>query len=303
MGAVTGSRANTGRGGAPRSGKLLVEAEVARGPASVVHAARLAGESGDPSASRLAVKAYDPALRVLTPDASRFESAIDPRLARVRRGDETGDLPRDRLHRVTDLVRGAPGVLATVGSLRGLVELWAEVSRALGAAHARGIAHGHVHPGHALVLAGANGAAPRPFVVDAGVVLTPQAARLHPESAALLAPEAIEELLADRPAPATRDADVYSTAASLLAALGARPAAASLEGLLEAKRRLRPPVIAAAAVGRALDGRALGAVLARALSPDRELRPHDGDELARELSALLELPGPPHPPLRTGDTK
>jgi len=286
MGALTGSRA-TGRGGAPRSGKLVLEGEVARGPASVVHAARLAGESGDPSAARLAVKAYDPALRVLSPDASRFEQAIDPRLARVRRADETGELPRDRLHRVTDLVRGAPAVLATLGSLRALVAFWAEAASVLGAAHARGAAHGHVHPGHALVLAGTNGAAPRPFVVDAGVVLTPQAARLHPEQAALLAPEALEELLADRPAPATRDADVYALAASILAALGVRPRARTLEALLDQKRREREPVIAAAAVGRSIDGGALARVLARALSPDRERRPRDADELGRELAALL----------------
>src|SRR5262245_9314031 len=121
MGAVTGSRANTGRGGAPRSGKLVLEAEIARGPASVVHAARVSAPDGTPSASRLAVKAYDPSLRVLSPDASRFEASIDPRIARVRRAEETGDLPRDRVHRVTDIVKGAPATLATLGSLRAVV--------------------------------------------------------------------------------------------------------------------------------------------------------------------------------------
>ena len=128
MGLVTGSKIQSGRSGAtPRLGRLLLEGEVARGPASVVYAARLAdsqaAESG--TSARLAVKAYDPALRVLAPSAARFETATDERLARVRRGDETGDLPRDRLYRVTDLVRGTTASLAALGSLRATVAFFA----------------------------------------------------------------------------------------------------------------------------------------------------------------------------------
>jgi len=276
MGAVAGSRSQASRGG-PRLGRLTVEGEVARGPASTVLAVRT--ESG----ARLAVKAYDPSLRVLSPEASRFEALIDERIARVRRADETGELPRDRLYRTTDLVKGAPATLATLGSLRGLVAFWVEAARALAKAHERGLAHGNLHPGHALVLDGA-----RVLLVDAGVVVTPQAARLHPEHAALLSPEAVAELAADRPAAATREADVYALAASILAALGARPAARSLESLLAAKRREKRPVVAAACVGAALDGRALAAVLAHALSPEPEKRPRDAAAFAVLLEALLD---------------
>jgi hypothetical protein len=286
MGAVTGSRAQSSRFGAPRLGRLLIEQEVAKGPASTVLAARVASDSGEPSATRVAVKGYDLALRVGTPDASRFEGAIDSRILRSRRVDETGVLPKDRLYRVTDLVQGEPGVLATLGSLRALVAFWAEVARILGVAHDRGLAHGHVHPGHALVLGGAEKIA---LVSDPGVVLTPQAARARPSSAELLAPEAIEELLADRPAPATKEADVYSLGASVQAALGGRPGpAATLEELLARKKRAPRPAIAAATVGRGVDGRKLAQVLARALAPERDQRQSDGGELGEALASVLE---------------
>lgn len=306
-----GPPATTGLTRAPRFGKLLVEGEVARGPASTVLAARLAGGDGQASATRLAVKAYDLALRVPSPDAARFEHAIDPRLARFRRADETGELPRDRLYKATDLVRGARPSLATVGSLRALVAFWAEVADAIGAAHAKGLSHGHVHPGHALVLDGA-----RPFVTDAAVVLTPQAARLHPESARFLAPEALDELLADRPACATPQADVYALAASLLATLGAEPPVMELEALREAKRRPRRPIIAAASIGRPVATRALAEVLAAALSPERDKRQLDGTAFAAELVRILQkktdsvpvaapLNGPPKPtgPTKQGETR
>jgi hypothetical protein len=277
-----GAPATTGLSRAPRFGKLLVEGEVARGPASTVLAARVAGGDGQASATRLAVKGYDLALRVSSPDAARFEHAIDARLARFRRADETGDLPRDRLYRATDLVRGARPSLAAVGSLRGLVAFWAEVAEVLGAAHAKGLAHGHVHPGHALVLD-----KERPFVTDPAVVLTPQAARLHPESARFLAPEAIDELLADRPACATPQADVYAIAASLLATLGAEVPVTALEALREAKLRPRRPIIAAASIGRPVATRALAEVLAAALSPERDKRQQDGTAFAAELTRIL----------------
>ncbi len=276
MGAVTRSHAS--RGG-PRLGRLTVEGEVARGPSSVTLAARL--ENGN----RLAVRAWDLALRVTAPDAARFEQVIDERIARNRRADETGELPKDRLYRVTDLVKGAPATLETLGSLRALLAFWVEAARALAKLHERGLAHGHLHPGHALVIDGA-----RPLIIDAGIVVTPQAARLHPEHAALLAPESIDELTEDRPAAATRESDVYSLAASILAAIGVRPRAATLDALVATKNREKAPVIAAACVGRAIDGTALSDTLAKALAREPEKRP-DAATLAAMLKALLETNG------------
>jgi serine/threonine-protein kinase len=293
---IAGSRVPSGRSPAPpRLGSLLVEGEVARGPASVVIAARLTGNG---EATRVAVKAYDRSLRVLAPFAARFEAAVEPRVARVRRADETGELPKDRIYRVTDLVRAQAGTLSGLGSLAAVVAFWAEVARTLGVLHARGLAHGHVRPEHALAVAPG-----RPLLVDAGVVLTPEGARRHLEHALLLAPEALEELASDRPAPATPEADVYALAASVVAALGG-PAAgaralaradASLATLAAAKRRAPPPRLVAAQVpGRAVDLRALSGALARALSSEPDKRPRDGAALAAELAVALE-PAPAAP--------
>ncbi|MBI3725084.1 hypothetical protein HY251_14180, partial [bacterium] len=198
MGMVTGERLQSGRFGAlPKLGSLVIEDEVARGPASVVYAARLAAKPGATAElQRIALKAYDPTLRFQDAQAQCFELAIDERIARTRRRDETGDLPKDRLYRATDIVRAAPASLEALGSLKATILFWGEVAHALGAAHARGAAHGHFRPAHALVVRdsretrrtnGVEESEPeaRPLIVDAGIVLTPKAAKMAPESAAL----------------------------------------------------------------------------------------------------------------------
>jgi hypothetical protein len=281
-------RATTRSGG--KLGLLIVENEVARGAASVVHAVRstAAGDAG----SRLALKSWDAEARALHSGAAGFEASIDPGLARFRGVHETGDLPRDRLHRVTDLVRGAPATLAELGSLRRTVFFWARVARALGKAHARGFSHGYVRTAHAVVLPG-----DAPFVLDAGVVPTVAGARRAPETALFLAPEAVEDLLEDRLPRATPRADVYGLGASLVVALGgSAPGARGLEkplplaGLLDAKRSARAPVVAASAVPqKAVDLRALDQALARALDPDSEARFADANGLALALEAAARL--------------
>ena len=297
MGMATGSRVPSGRfAAATRLGGYFVEEEVARGPASLVLAGRPAPGSGSASLApeRVAIKSWDPSLRLLTEGAARFEAALDPRIARVRRADETGELPRERLYRVMDLVRGEPASLAALGSLRSLIAFWAAAARALGVAHARGAAHGYVRPAHVLACDG------RPYVVDAGVAPTPSAAQTDPRVALVLSPEAVEDLLAGRAPRAEAVSDVYSIAASIVLSLGG-PApgvrgAVGLGSLAEAKRRGVAPVIAATSIPRAaVDQRALGALLARALDPDPKRRPADGAALALELGKTLE-PLPPKNP-------
>lgn len=271
-----------------RLGLLTIEGEVARGAASVVHAARSA------SGERLAVKVYDPEVRALHPGAMGFESAVHAGVVRWRSLLETGDLPRERLHRVTDLVQGVPGTLAELGSLRRAVVFWASLARVLGALHARGLAHGSVRPAHAAVLPG-----DRPLLLDPGVVPTPVGARRSPEAALYLAPEAVLDLLEERLPRATPRADVHGLAASLAAALGgSAPGAAalarrpSLEALLEAKRVARAPVVAAVTVPvRSVDARLLNEAIARALDPDPEARFPDGAAFARALEGAARAAG------------
>jgi hypothetical protein len=289
MGSVTGERSQAaGTAGPTRVGQLIIECEVTRGPASVVYAAR----ASEPGGGRVAVKAFDPELRALHPQASGFEAAHDPRVARFRAASETGELPQDRLYRVTDLVQGAPSTLAELGSLRHAVVFWARVARALGRVHAHGLAHGFVKPSHAVVLPDRH-----PLVLDAGIVPTPLAARRDPRAAVFLPPEAVSDLLQGKTPRATPRGDVYATGASLTAALGGSPPGAralstalSLDALAAAKESSRPPVVTAVTVPvRALDLRALGEALARALDPDADARFPDGLALARALESAARV--------------
>lgn len=271
-------------------GDFVIEAELARGGSSWVYRARQSSVHGREVA--LKVVLVDEADPVRTRDRCEreVEHAITfdhPNLAAVY---AHGFEPERRLfYYAMRLVRGeswqrvlderiAAKAPLPSGALRALVSQAAQVARALGAIHARGVVHRDVKPLNIVIedhiAPGAESA--RAVLVDFGLVRTPTTANdalTRVFTRGYAAPELEQGTGVDA------RADVFALGCSLFDLIaGLSPDSRPRRGK---RQRLMP-----LAVVTGVDPR-LSLIVERATDPDPRWRQRDGDELAADLERWL----------------